>query len=297
MEKIIEYYGEIVRVNLDTLEIHVENAQRQWAQTLNRRHYIQWKSTKGFLVPRYRLICLAAHPNDDYMNLQVDHIDDDPTNDRPENLRWVTRKENNSKQHARMMKSQHAHHIKHYDDFLVAEKDDEKQVFLNGAKFARFAKCSNPYVYMCMKAGYKVRGWSLRWVNRDDEEVKDFKAAVDAEILEKKQHRLDVIAAIREARKAQTAQKRAQKKAEKKAARDAYRASIAQKKAEKKAARERAKEDAKNAKYAEKLEKKRSRLMRRIELWRQHLADRPHSNHKVVIGNIQILQEQMDALK
>ena len=26
MEKIIEYYGEIVRVNLDTLEIHVENA-------------------------------------------------------------------------------------------------------------------------------------------------------------------------------------------------------------------------------------------------------------------------------
>lgn len=85
-----------------------------------------------------------------------------------------------------MMKSQHAHHVKHYDDVLVAEKDDEKQVFLNGAKFARFAKCSNSHVYMCMKAGYRVRGWSLRWVNKDDEEVKDFKAAVDAEMLEKK---------------------------------------------------------------------------------------------------------------
>ena len=297
MEKIIEYYGEIVRVNLDTLEIHVENAQRQYTKLLNGRHYIIWTGSKNFLVPRYRLICLAAHPNDDYMNLQVDHIDDDPTNDNPENLHWVTRKENNSKQHARQMKSQHAHQVKHYDDFLVAEKDDERQVFLTGADFAKFAKCSNPHVYICMKAGFKVRGWSLKWVNRNDEDVKDFKAAVDAEMLEKKQHRLDAIAAVREARKAQTAQKRAQKKAEKKAAIEAYKASIAQKKAEKRAAKERAKEDAKNAKYAEKLEKKRSRLMSRIELWRQHLADRPHSNHNVVIKNIQILQEQMDALQ
>lgn len=292
MEKIIKYYGEIIKVNLDTLEIHVENAQHQNAMMLNGRHYIGWVSTKSFLVPRYRLICLAAHPNKDYMNLQVDHIDDDPTNDQPENLHWVTRKENNSKPHARQMKSQNCRCTNHNDDFLVAEKDDERQIFLNGAKFARFAKCSKPQVYMCMKAGYKVRGWSLRWVNRNDEEVKDFKDVVDAEMLEKKQHRIDAIAAVREARKAQTAQKRAQKKAAKEKAKAEKKAA----KAEKKAAKEKAKEDAKRAKYAEKIEKKRSKLMRRIELWRQHLAGRPHSNHNIVVRNMQILQEQMDAL-
>jgi len=43
-------------------------------------------------VPRARLICLAAHPQEGWERLQADHVNSDPSDDRPENLRWLTRR-------------------------------------------------------------------------------------------------------------------------------------------------------------------------------------------------------------
>lgn len=42
----------------------------------------------------YRLIAAAFCPNDDPKRNQVDHIDNNPANQRADNLRWVTQSEN-----------------------------------------------------------------------------------------------------------------------------------------------------------------------------------------------------------
>lgn len=44
----------------------------------------------------HRLIALAFIPNPDNLET-VDHVDEDKTNNRPENLRWMTRGENKSR--------------------------------------------------------------------------------------------------------------------------------------------------------------------------------------------------------
>jgi len=57
------------------------------------------------LIPVHRLVCMAFHPIDNPQDYQVDHIDNNPMNNTASNLRWVTRKFNNSRKHARQMKS------------------------------------------------------------------------------------------------------------------------------------------------------------------------------------------------
>ncbi len=42
----------------------------------------------------YRLVAAAFCPNDDPKRNQVDHIDNNPANQRADNLRWVTQSEN-----------------------------------------------------------------------------------------------------------------------------------------------------------------------------------------------------------
>ena len=51
----------------------------------------------------YRLVAAAFCPNDDPKRNQVDHIDNNPANQRADNLRWCTDKEN--KQFYREIKS------------------------------------------------------------------------------------------------------------------------------------------------------------------------------------------------
>lgn len=42
----------------------------------------------------HRLVLMTFNPNPDMKSLEVNHIDEDKTNNRLENLEWVTRKEN-----------------------------------------------------------------------------------------------------------------------------------------------------------------------------------------------------------
>lgn len=57
-------------------------------------NYILYTNGKRKLFPRHRLLCLVFKPIPNSENMQVDHINGIPGDDRLENLEWVTGKEN-----------------------------------------------------------------------------------------------------------------------------------------------------------------------------------------------------------
>lgn len=69
------------------------------------RMIYRYKSlAKTFKV--HRLVCEAFHGPSPFRGAVVMHLDDDPANNRPENLKWATQKENlNTRQFIRYCKS------------------------------------------------------------------------------------------------------------------------------------------------------------------------------------------------
>lgn len=57
-------------------------------------------------------------------DFQVDHIDNNPSHNIASNLRWMTRKDNNSRQHSRMMKSKNHRHTMHKHEKIMAVNKD-----------------------------------------------------------------------------------------------------------------------------------------------------------------------------
>lgn len=69
-------------------------------------------------------------PNPDNLE-QVDHIDNDKTNNVLSNLRWVSRKFNNSRPHAIAMRKKNYRHTNRLHQFVKATKGGEVQYFKN----------------------------------------------------------------------------------------------------------------------------------------------------------------------
>lgn len=65
---------------------------------------------------------MAFHPieGEDYKTLQADHIDNNPTRNVQSNLRWLTRKQNNSRKHAKMMRERNRKLTTHNNEFVKA---------------------------------------------------------------------------------------------------------------------------------------------------------------------------------
>lgn len=53
----------------------------------------------------HRIVCAAFHPVEGMEHLQCDHIDNNKSNNHQKNLRFLTRTANNSRPHARKMKT------------------------------------------------------------------------------------------------------------------------------------------------------------------------------------------------
>ena len=208
--KIVKYNGTRFQVDFQSSTVVVKGislqSQNQYVMPKLNRRYITWrgKDNKSHLAPVARIICLAAHPNKNYQNLQVDHINDNPLDDRPENLRWVTRKENNSKLHARKMKSINGKKTSHISQILKAQKGDEVKYFKDGHECSKYIGCSGPLVYMALdenNSKHVAKGWTLQWISRDSEEAKDFVNQLNEAKQKKIEQRKEILAKQKTKRK------------------------------------------------------------------------------------------------
>lgn len=102
-----------------------------------------------------------------FKGLQCDHINNNSSDDKPSNLRLTTRKRNNSRKHAREMRSRNYRNTRHENQIVRAVKNGEEKLFKNVMQCCKELGFSHVLGYRVInKTDYAktARGWTLEWV-------------------------------------------------------------------------------------------------------------------------------------
>lgn len=114
----------------------------------------------------HRHVAKAFIPNPNNYE-QVDHINSVRTDNRVQNLRWVSRKTNNSTKHALEQHHKNNTSTHHANEIVKATKNGETRYFKNGALCARELGCTRTLVYNAINhngSAKKAKGWTLEYV-------------------------------------------------------------------------------------------------------------------------------------
>ena len=105
---------------------------------------------------------------------QVDHIDSDRTNCKLSNLRWVSRKFNNSRPHARRLKRLARKGESKLHLAVRAEKDGQTRYFKNARQAALGLGFSHVMSIKVLGGEFNnAHGWKLTYIDRNSEEARN----------------------------------------------------------------------------------------------------------------------------
>lgn len=105
---------------------------------------------------------------------QVDHIDNDRQNCKLSNLRWVSRKFNNSRPHARKLKSLGRRGEPKLHLAVRAEKDGQTRYFKNARQAALGLGFSHVMSIKVLGGEFNnAHGWKLTYIDRNSEEARN----------------------------------------------------------------------------------------------------------------------------
>ena len=129
------------------------------------------KQDDGKYIQKYvhRLVLQTFKPIPNMDELQCDHINNDRQDNRISNLQWLSRKENNSKPHAIMMRKINHNRKTHPNEFIKGTRNEETIWFINQADASRKLGCSKPAITKGLNGETKrVQGWILKYVPRTE---------------------------------------------------------------------------------------------------------------------------------
>lgn len=112
------------------------------------------KNNKSYGRNIHRLVLSTFNPEDWFENAVVDHIDSNPKNNRIDNLRWTTYKENNSTDHARRAHSEAQKGRKFSEESKEKMSEAKKGKYI-GSKHPRAQSCEyDGKTFGCIKEAY-----------------------------------------------------------------------------------------------------------------------------------------------
>lgn len=120
------------------------------------------------VIPVHRLVAEAwcENPDPDAFT-EIDHVDSRRSHNTARNLRWVTKRFNLSRLHARRaMAAGHAGdapRFAHRDEFILLADKGRFARFATARDAAKWLQVSTTYVYRRIARGRRIRGFSAQW--------------------------------------------------------------------------------------------------------------------------------------
>lgn len=146
-----------------TGEVRLVSIQEQKFTSYQYANLTYGKTTRTYLV--HRLVALAFIDNPNNLE-QIDHKNNNRTDNRVSNLRWVSRKTNNGRKHARLQRSLNSKPGEH--KAITITKDDKVLQFRTQQEAADYIGCSRVLITKALQDTecHHALGWTVGYAEQ-----------------------------------------------------------------------------------------------------------------------------------